>query len=155
MRECAKAEFAVRLSSEFAVRSPFLFFLCRLLAHSRERKKHFIAACLVTSKFKEANMTSSLSRFAQKKGKIMEIIMVPGVPCLPFWQYPVLPGTLTPYYLVPSTSYLPGIPTGRLASSRVKPKVLPGTRGEVPITALFLCRLLLPLLPHGSPKKQK
>ena len=68
------------LSSEFAVRSPFLFFLCRLLAH-------LIVACLITSKFKEAKMTSSLSRFAlflTQKRKFMEIMLPGGVPCLPF-----------------------------------------------------------------------
>jgi len=43
-------------------------------------KKHLIAARLLTSKFTEAKMTFSLSRFAmfftQKKRKFMEIIMV-------------------------------------------------------------------------------
>ena len=65
----AKGQLSSCRSPSIAVRSPFLLFLCcRLLAQ------------VIFAKFKEAKMTSSLSRFAmfftQKKRKFMEIIMV-------------------------------------------------------------------------------
>jgi len=68
--------FAVRRPSPSVLPS---FFPLPFSLHS-VFKKHLIAARLLTSKFKEAKMTSSLSRFAmfftQKKRKFMEIIMV-------------------------------------------------------------------------------
>lgn len=67
-------------------------------------KKHLIVACLVTSKFREAKMTSSLSRlvFCPKK-KIYGNYGSRGCALLAFWLviYPVLLGTLTP--LLPGT----------------------------------------------------
>ena len=104
--ECARGQrpaflLAVRRPSPSVL--PSFFFCAAACLHP-----NLIVARLLTSKFKEAKMTSSLSRFAMfftpKKRKFMEIIMVPGgVHCLPFgllissttWYFdPLLPGTL-------------------------------------------------------------
>jgi len=97
MRQRPKARFPLPFagSPSIAVRSPFLLFLCHSVF-----KKHLIAARLLTSNFKEAKMTSSLSRFAmfftQKKENIWKLLWyyTRGDALLAFWASNIQ------YYLV-------------------------------------------------------